>query len=145
MAIHKDILGPILFQNRKKCEKSIRKFYESFLLIFCVSTILNNGFILNSVDALEHHTGELIFNLHNQLSLVARMQKDLVDIREISSQKFFEFNLFFSLYFLCIAALNIFLLCILLLFMCTYHMHVQRTIGQTVKKIYMGFMWNTFL
>lgn len=63
MAIKKDILGPILFQNKRKCEKSIRKFYESLLLIICVFTILNKGFPFNSVDALEHHhIGKLIFN-----------------------------------------------------------------------------------
>ena len=59
MAIKKDILGPILFQNKRKCEKSIRKSYESLLLIICVFTILNKGFPFNSVDALEHHLGEL--------------------------------------------------------------------------------------
>lgn len=55
MAIKKDTLRPELFQNRRKCEKSIRKFNESFLLILCITLLLNKGFLFNFVDALEHH------------------------------------------------------------------------------------------
>ncbi|CAG9804945.1 unnamed protein product [Chironomus riparius] len=64
MANKKDMLGPILFQNKRKCEISIRKFYESLLLIICVVTILNKGFPFNSVDALEHHLDSTDFNKH---------------------------------------------------------------------------------
>lgn len=102
------MLRPILFQNKRKCEKSIRKFYESFLVIFCVFTILNSGFLLNSVDALEHHTGKcnlLNINLHIQLNVECR--RFTVDTgMAISSQKFL--HLFIStfnsplLFFLCI-------------------------------------------
>lgn len=48
--------------NVWKCEKSIRKSHsESFLLILCTSILillLSNGFLINIVDAHEHHTGE---------------------------------------------------------------------------------------
>lgn len=55
MAVRWNNLRPL-----SKSEKSIRKCYsESFLLILCTSIlILSNGFIINAVDALEHHTGK---------------------------------------------------------------------------------------
>lgn len=63
MADCRNNLRPEISQ-KWKCEKSIRKFHsESFLLILCTSILillLSNGFVINIVDAHEHHTGEFL-------------------------------------------------------------------------------------
>ncbi|KAG5679982.1 hypothetical protein PVAND_009517 [Polypedilum vanderplanki] len=80
---------PKSFVNRKKDKKSIRKFNDSFLLIWCIFTVLlSKGFLFNSVNALEHHlhhSDSIDFKQHSVIEpriIHARHKRSIENTRE---------------------------------------------------------------
>lgn len=65
MATTGDTVRPKKCASEGKCKKSIRKLNRSYLLVLCLTIIINKGFLF--ADALQHrHRGE--YRLRNQLS-----------------------------------------------------------------------------